>query len=171
MNGKRPLTDQMRQAIHLMVMDRWGNTKSTTATIVKELGITTATVNKWRKRTDFIAEYNNQVEQYKSNFDDVRLADRKERVKVLSDLFDALSEKAAGTKLQVLEAIRREVGDDKITHEHKHEHTIGVNAPPRATTHEEWLRQNEEMDIKMKSIDAPFTVEQTSENTTPLLEG
>ena len=79
-----------------------------------------------------------------------------ERVKALELMFDALPADKVSAKMSLLQAIRQEVGDDKITHEHLHQHTIqGVNAPPRAENYEQWLQQNEQM----QAVEGQFTVE------------
>ena len=163
--NRNKLTEPMRQAIQMIIMDRWSDSGDTTGMIAQELGIARATINRWRKRKDFKEEYERQLESYRSHFDDIQLADRKERVKALERLYGSLSDKQVSQKMQILESIRREVGDDKIQHEHQHKHTIqGVNTPPRADSYEEWLKQNQQM----QAIDANFSVEDTSKDSEPL---
>ena len=85
----------------------------------------------------------------KDSFDDVQLADRKERVKALDGLYQRIPEVRVVLKIKVLQAIREEVGDDRPVLEVHHSGHIGVNAPPRAASYEEWVQQNELVEGRM----------------------
>ena len=113
-------------------------------------------VNAWKRDPDFQAEYQKQLELYKNNFDDIQLADRKERVKVLSDMFAHIPEPRVSLRLKVLEQIRIEVGDDRIEVAHTHE-LKGPNTPPRAQTYE-WLEQNQQMEALNEALETTAVV-------------
>tara|TARA_R110000765_G_scaffold226581_1_gene330437 strand:- start:88 stop:513 length:426 start_codon:yes stop_codon:yes gene_type:complete len=110
------------------------------------MGVNRMTVSKWRADPAFQEEFDKQLKLYRANFDDVTLADRKERVKALDGIFQELEGKQVSLKIKVLQAIRQEVGDDKQILEINHTGTIGIEAPPRAESYEEWVKQNVVMD-------------------------
>ena len=140
------LNSPHKQAIQLMILDRW-NPRAQARKVAHHLGVQPATVKGWRNNEDFIAEYKRQLDIYQKNFEDVRLADRKERVKELDALYSKIPEKRTHLKIKVLEAIAKEVGDVRDTHIHKHMvEQFGVNAPPAADTYEEWVKQNQQME-------------------------
>ena len=117
------------------------------------------TVARWRKLDYFREEFDRQVKLYRANFDDVPLADRKERVKALQSIYEDLQERDKAMKLKVLMAIRQEVGDDKQVVEHHVSGAVGVNLPPRAESYSEWLEQNSSMykavgEVPVPSIEA-----------------
>lgn len=146
------LTDQHHQAIHYLIMDRFSQ-GDLSKKVGEAVGVSPITINQWRKREDFRAEYARQVALYRANFDDVKLADRKERVKALTQLYEEVT--STNIKLKILASIRAEVGDDKQIHEHHHI-AHGVNTPPAAATYEEWLAQNSAMEEKM-AVEGEFT--------------
>jgi len=139
------LTDRHKQVIHLLILDR-GLRRDSSAMIAKQMGVTRGTVAKWRVDEEFKEEFDKQLKLYRANFDDVTLADRKERVKALDAIFEELPDKQVGLKIKVLQAIRQEVGDDKQVVEVTHTGSVGIEAPPRATSYEEWVSQNEVME-------------------------
>ena len=140
------LNSTHKQAIQLMILDRW-NPRAQARKVAHHLGVQPATVKGWRNNEDFVAEYKRQLDIYQKNFEDVRLADRKERVKELDALYSKIPEKRTHLKIKVLEAIAKEVGDVRDTHIHKHMvEQFGVNAPPAADTYEEWVKQNQQME-------------------------
>ena len=62
-----------------------------------------------------------------------------------------------------MDTIAREMGAVQ-THVHKHmlelaENQDGVNAPPQASTYEEWVEQNRQMEEMMQLQEAPKLVE------------
>ena len=80
---------------------------------------------------------------------DFRIYLRKERVKALDGLYQRIPDVRVALKIKVLQAIREEVGDDRPVLEGHHSGHIGVNAPPRADSYKEWLKQNEVMEGRM----------------------
>jgi predicted oxidoreductase len=139
------LRDKHLECIQMMILDRYSR-QTQTVSIARQLKTTKNTINVWKRDEVFKAEYEKQLDIYRNNFDDIRLADRKERVQVLSEMFDHIPEPRVALKLKVLEQIRVEVGDDRIKVEHTHE-LIGPNIPPRAESYAEWLQQNQQMEI------------------------
>ena len=156
------LNTNHKQAIQLMILDRWVPSQ-TTNNVANHLGVAPQTVALWRTDKDFCAEFKRQLDIYRKNFDDVQLADRKERVKELQRLYVKIPDKRIALKIKVLDTIAREMGDVQ-THVHKHmleraENQDGVNAPPQANTYEEWVEQNRQMEEMMKLQEAPKLVE------------
>ena len=81
-------------------------------------------------------------------------------MQVLSDMFDHIPSQRVSLRMKVLEQIRVEVGDDRITVEHTVE-MKGPNMPPRAETYEEWIKQNQQMlEAAPASVEADFEVEE-----------
>ena len=162
------LNTNHKQAIQLMILDRWVPSQ-TTNNVANHLGVAPQTVALWRTDKDFCAEFKRQLDIYRKNFDDVQLADRKERVKELQRLYVKIPDKRIALKIKVLDTIAREMGDVQ-THVHKHmleraENQDGVNAPPQANTYEEWVEQNRQMEEMMKLQEAkPVEVEVTTED-------
>lgn len=156
------LNTNHKQAIQLMILDRWVPAK-TTNNVANHLGVAPQTVALWRTDKDFCAEFKRQLDIYRKNFDDVQLADRKERVKELQRLYVKIPDKRIALKIKVLDTIAREMGDVQ-THVHKHmleraDNQDGVNAPPQANTYEEWVEQNRQMEEMMQLQEAPKLVE------------
>ena len=156
------LNTNHKQAIQLMILDRWVPSQ-TTNNVANHLGVAPQTVALWRTDKDFCAEFKRQLDIYRKNFDDVQLADRKERVKELQRLYVKIPDKRIALKIKVLDTIAREMGDVQ-THVHKHmleraDNQDGVNAPPQANTYEEWVEQNRQMEEMMKLQEAPKLVE------------
>lgn len=146
------LTDRHSKAIHLLILDR-GLRRDSTLMIAQQLGVKRSTLGVWRAAPEFQEEFQKQLRLYRQNFDDVPLADRIERVKALDEIFLGLPEKQAALKVKVLQAIRQEVGDDKQVLEVNHTGSIGIEAPPRAQSYEEWLQQNEVMDsVQVRAV-------------------
>ena len=148
------LNTNHKQAIQLMILDRW-NPREQSRKVANHLGVKRDTVKRWRVDPDFIAEYKRQLDIYQKNFDDVQLADRKERVKELDKLYRRIPEARVQLKVKVLDAIAREVGDVRDTHIHKHMvEQFGVNAPPAADNYEEWVKQNTQMEEMLQLQEA-----------------
>jgi hypothetical protein len=145
------LNDKHRQMIHLLILDR-GIRKDSTSLIAKRMGVSLVTVRNWRGQSEFKEEFQKQLKLYRKNFDDVPLADRKERVKALDQIFLSLNDKQTALKVKVLQAIRQEVGDDKQILEVQHTGSIGIEAPPRAVSYEEWVQQNEVMESQKNEV-------------------
>tara|TARA_X000001388_G_scaffold54935_2_gene40376 strand:- start:1039 stop:1533 length:495 start_codon:yes stop_codon:yes gene_type:complete len=148
------LNSTHKQAIQLMILDRW-NPRQQSRKVANHLGVQPATVKDWRNNEDFIAEYKRQLDIYQKNFDDIKLADRKERVKELDALYHRIPEARVQLKVKVLDAIAREVGDVRDTHIHKHMvEQFGVNAPPAADNYEDWVKQNQQMEEMLQLQEA-----------------
>ena len=122
--------------------------------IANHFGLSVNQVRHIRRKPHFQAEYIKQLAIYKDSFDDVQLADRKERIKALDGLYQRIPEARVALKIKVLQAIREEVGDDRPVLEVHHSGHIGVNAPPRAASYEEWVQQNETMERSI--VEASF---------------
>ena len=155
------LTSKHSKVIHWLILDR-GLRRDSAAIIAKEMGITRATLATWRGDTVFKGEFDRQLKLYRANFDDITLADRKERVKALDGIFLELSDKQTAMKIKVLQAIRQEVGDDKQVVQIEHSGSVGISTPPRANSYEEWVAQNKVMDknretSKVRPVSAEFS--------------
>ena len=149
------LTDEMKQAIQLMVLDRW-KTSSITKHVCNTIGVDATTLGHWRRSTLFRDEFERQLTLFRANFGDIQMADRKERVMALDKLYNQIPDRQVSLKVKVLAAIRAEVGDDKVI-QHKHEVVQpqqGPVVPPRANDYEEWLRQNR----KAQAVEAEHEV-------------
>lgn len=161
------LTERHKRCIQLMILMRFDKRGQLKA-VAERVGVTAASIQDWRKDPAFRAEYKRQLEIYKNNFNDIKLADRKERVKALSELYEEIDEAAktwhgdgggmdvrsrtaeARLRILVLDQIRGEILDtqpDQMEFHHLHQ-LVGVNAPPRATSYEEWVTQNKAMEVQ-----------------------
>lgn len=138
------LNSQHQEAIQALILYR-GLSSRANAKVAKLVGVVPRTVIMWRKDKDFSAQLRSELRAFRSDFENVTLAHRKERVLALEAIFDKLDERQVGMKIKVLQAIRQEVGDDKQVIEVQHSGHIGVELPPRATTYDEWLEQNASM--------------------------
>ena len=156
------LKDKHREAIQMMILDRYSRRRQT-GQIAQQVGVTRSAITQWKNDEDFKAEYQKQLRIYQQDFSEIRLADRRERVQVLSDMFDHIPSQRGSLRLKVLEQIRVEVGDDRIQVEHTVE-VKGPNMPPRAETYEEWIKQNQQMldaaSVAPESVEADFEVEE-----------
>ena len=143
------------QAIQLLILHRWdaGRGRGSNGLIrcvAKELGVKADTVKHWRLCGNFRAEFDRQLAIFQRNYDDIQLADRRERVRILDSLFFLVDDSRVELKLKILREIREEVGDNV----RRVEQTVtvtqgGVNTPPGASTYEEWLEQNRQMEEAM----------------------
>ena len=137
------LTDLDRQIIQQCILDRW-NPHRLNRKIAHHFGLTLNQVRHIRRKPAFKQEYARQMAIYQGAFDEVQMADRKERVKAMDALFHKIPDYRVALKLKVLAAIRAEVAGDHVIH-HTHLHQAvptGPDIPPRAGTYEEWLKQN-----------------------------
>lgn len=157
------LSDPMKQAVQLLVLDRW-KTADISKHVCRTVGIDSHTLSRWRRSKVFRDEFQRQLELFRANFDDIQMADRKERVMALDQLYKQIPDRQVSLKVKVLSAIRTEVGDDKaVQHEHKHqivETQQGPKIPPRAQSYQEWATQNQ---IAQKAVDAEHEVVQADE--------
>ena len=144
------IKDRHKEAIHMMILDRYSRQRQT-AQIAEQGGVSRTAIQQWKNDEDFQREYQKQLRIYQQDFSEIRLADRKERVKVLSEMFEHIPVPRVSLRLKVLEQIRQEVGDDKIQVEHTVE-VKGPNVPPRADSYEEWLKQNQQMQAVVEQL-------------------
>ena len=144
------IKDRHKEAIHMMILDRYSRQRQT-AQIAEQVGVSRTAIQQWKNDEDFQREYQKQLRISQQDFSEIRLADRKERVKVLSEMFEHIPVPRVSLRLKVLEQIRQEVGDDKIQVEHTVE-MKGPNVPPRADSYEEWLKQNEQMQAVVEQL-------------------
>jgi transposase-like protein len=149
------LSDLQQQAVQLIVLDRWNPSKANDK-VAKTLDVNKSTVFRWRKDAEFDKALKKEIERDRSNFDDVPLAFRKNRVLALEELYNKIEDRRVALKLKVLKELREEVGDHRIQVEHTVE-VKGLNVPPRAESYEEWLKQNSKMD---QAVEADFTVKE-----------
>ena len=84
-------TDKQLQCITLMILWRYDPHKGM-AELADTVGVARQTLYKWKARDYFKDEYEKQLRMYKENFEEIQLADRKERVKALSLLFEQVPE-------------------------------------------------------------------------------
>ena len=149
------LSDLQQQAVQLIVLDRWNPSKANDK-VAKTLDVNKSTVFRWRKDAEFDKALKKEIERDRSNFDDVPLAWRKNRVLALEELYNKIEDRRVALKLKVLKEIREEVGDHRIQVEHTVE-VKGLNVPPRAESYEKWLKLNNKMD---QAVEADFTVKE-----------
>ena len=152
------LSDLQQQAVQLIVLDRWNPSKANDK-VAKTLDVNKSTVFRWRKDAEFDKALKKEIERDRSNFDDVPLAFRKNRVLALEDLYNKIEDRRVALKLKVLKEIREEVGDHRIQVEHTVE-VKGLNVPPRADSYDEWLKQNSKMD---QAVETTYTMETSDE--------
>lgn len=143
--GRKNVTRQMKQAIHLIIMDRWSS-GDVSQKICSTLQVSKSQLAGWRRSYAFRGEFEHQLQLYRANFEDIQMADRKERVKALDDLYNKIPDNRVSLKVKVLAAIRAEVGDNKqVEHVHRLEQQVqGPNIPPRADSYEDWIKQNKQ---------------------------
>ena len=80
------LTDLDRQIIQQCILDRW-NPHRLNRKIAHHFGLTLNQVRLSRRKPAFKQEYARQMAIYQGAFDEVQMADRKERVKAMDALF------------------------------------------------------------------------------------
>jgi len=148
------LSDLQQQAVQLIVLDRWNPSRANDK-VAKTLDVDRGTIYRWRKNAEFDKALKKEIERDRSNFDDVPLAWRKNRVLALEELYHKIEDRRVALKLKVLKELREEVGDHRIQVEHTVE-VKGLNVPPRADSYDEWLKQNSKMD---KAVETTYTVE------------
>ena len=184
---REELTDKQFEAIQFLILNRF-NPTSTYAQCADTIGVKRKTLLQWRKRQHFTEEYQRQLALYRTSFDDIQLADRREGVQALQSLFHKLdkidtTKTEVDMKLKVLREIRVEVGDEhplRVDHLHggnvDHAHALaesqevrqqGPNIPPRATTLDQWLEENEKQLPANGSPVEALTVEAITPNGEP----
>ena len=149
------ITKLHRQAIHLMILGPKGMNQL--RVIAEKCGVTRSTIQVWKRDPDFQREYLHQLDQYRNNFEEVALSERKARVTLLNELCEqteAQDERSVRLKMALLEQIRIEMGEGtpaQINHLHR---MVGVNLPPRASSYEEWMKQNRRMEDRPEPVPA-----------------
>mgnify|MGYP001171609555 CR=1 FL=1 len=83
------LTDREHQIIQQLILDRW-NPHRINKKIADHHGLTINQVKYMRSKPAFKAEYDKQLAIYLDSFDDIQLADRKERVKAMAGLYEKI---------------------------------------------------------------------------------
>ena len=83
------LTDREHQIIQQLILDRW-NPHRINKKIANHHGLTINQVKYMRSKPAFKAEYDKQLAIYLDSFDDIQLADRKERVKAMAGLYEKI---------------------------------------------------------------------------------
>jgi hypothetical protein len=91
------LTDREHQIIQQLIMDRW-NPHRINKKIADHHKLTINQV-KYMRSTPFKAEYDKQLAIYLDSFDDIQLADRKERVKAMAGLYEKIPNPRVALKL------------------------------------------------------------------------
>ena len=134
------LTDRDSAIIQQIILDRW-NPLRLNKKIASHFGLTINQVRHIRSKSAFQTEYKRQLAIYQQSFDEIQLADRKERVLAMQELYEKIPDIRVALKLKILAQIRAEVGQDHPI-QHVHAVHVGVNIPPRAETYDEWLKHN-----------------------------
>ena len=102
------IKDRHKEAIHMMILDRYSRQRQT-AQIAEQVGVSRTAIQQWKNDEDFQREYQKQLRIYQQDFSEIRLADRKERVKVLSEMFEHIPVPRVSLRLKVLEQLRQEL--------------------------------------------------------------
>jgi len=142
----KELKDIHHRAIQLLILHRWeagrgAGSNGLIDRVAEDLAVKPDTVRHWRTCDHFRGEYDKQ------------LADRRERVKILNDLYFLVDDTRTDLKLKILREIREEVGHSVRRVEVDHQVMVqaqGINAPPPAQSYDEWLAQNRKMEKAMK---------------------
>ena len=123
----------------MMILDRW-NPGRINEKIANHFGLTKNQVRHIRRKPQFQAEYAKQLAIYQNEFAKIRLGDRKERVKAMSDLYEKIPDCRVALKLKVLAQIREETAGSELIAEHCPDAAL-VHAE-RELSYEEWLKMN-----------------------------
>ncbi|MEE2833967.1 MAG: hypothetical protein VYD18_16525 [Candidatus Latescibacterota bacterium] len=94
-----------------VILDRW-NPLRLNKKIASHFGLTINQVRHIRSKPAFQAEYSKQLAIDQRSFDEIQLADRKERVMAMQELFEKIPDIRVALKLKILAQIRAEVGQD-----------------------------------------------------------
>ena len=95
-----------------VILDRW-NPLRLNKKIATHFGLTINQVRHIRSKPVFQAEYKRQLAIYQQSFDEIQLADRKERVLAMQELYEKIPDIRVALKLKILAQIRAEVGQDQ----------------------------------------------------------
>jgi len=83
------LTDRDSAIVQKIILDRW-NPLRLNKRIASHFGLTINLVRQIRSKSAFQTEYKRQLAIYQSSFEEIQLADRKERVTAMQDLYDKI---------------------------------------------------------------------------------
>ena len=108
----KDLTETERAIIQQVVLDRW-NPLRLNKKIASHFGLTINQVRHIRSKSAFQTEYKRQLAIYQSSFEEIQLADRKERVLAMQELYEKIPDIRVALKLKILAQIRAEVGQDE----------------------------------------------------------
>ena len=153
-----PDDDVQQPMIHQIILDRWATPKKLNQDLARSFSLTVEEVEDIRNSPAFQGEYEKQLGIYKGDFDDVQLADLKERLRALDNLYRTIPDNRVALKVKVLEQLRKETGPDlTVAHAHLHQHRGHTSTPPQAGDYEEWLGQNR---VMRRAMDADYEVEE-----------
>ena len=96
------LTDREHQIIQQLILDRW-NPHRINKKIANHHGLTINQVKYMRSKPAFKAEHDKQLAIYLDSFDDIQLADRKERVKAMAGLYEKIPNPPGGVEAESTE--------------------------------------------------------------------
>ena len=100
------LTDRDSAIIQQIILDRW-NPLRLKKKIATHFGLTINQVRHIRSKSAFQTEYKRQLAQ--SSFEEIQLADRKERVLAMQELYEKIPDIRVALKLKIMAQIRAEV--------------------------------------------------------------
>ena len=108
------LTDREHQIIQQLILDRW-NPHRINKKIANHHGLTINQVKYMRSKPAFKAEYDKQLAIYLDSFDDIQLADRKERVKAMAGLYEKIPNPRRSAGLKRIQCRRRKWRSSSLT--------------------------------------------------------
>lgn len=146
----RNLTDLHHRAIHLLVLHGWsaGRGRGSTRVISRVsdfIGVQPDTLKHWRLCPRFRQEYDKQLALHHRQYAEITLADKRERVRVLNDVFNLVGSEDPELQLAILRAIREEVGDQAPVRADTDYQSNEARGPIlKDLTYEQWLALNRE---------------------------
>ena len=141
------LKDIHRRAVHLLILHGWdvrGKSGSSVIfqAVADDLGVKFDTLKHWRICENIKREHDRQLAIYQKNYYGITLADRKERIRVLDELYPLVSEGKPEIKLAILRAIRDEVGYPVAQSAADAVRPTSTNTGGEAQSYGEWLKLN-----------------------------
>ncbi len=128
----KPLTAQEKAIIQQAIFDRW-NPHRLTWKIANHFDLSENQIRHIKSKDTFKSEYARQLAIYQGSFEDIRLADRKERVLAMQDFYEKIPDNRVTLKLKILAQIRVEVGQDEVVQQQPE--AAGMDVSPRAQTY------------------------------------
>ena len=104
----KPLTAQEKAIIQQAILDRW-NPHRLTWKIANHFDLSENQIRHIKSKATFKAEYARQLAIYQGSFDEIQLADRKERVLAMQELYEKIPDIRVALKLKIMAQIRAEV--------------------------------------------------------------